>query len=254
MIPMIRFPLVSARFALIAPLAALIAACGSAPDTSDESTASLVQVREDALASAPSLGSAAGFAVLGASTVTCATLSAVTGDVGVSPGTAITGFNPSCTTTGAIHAGDAVAAQAHADLAIAYEGLRAGTCEHNLTGQDLGGQTLAPGVYCFNTTAGLTGDVTLDGGGNSNAVWIFQIGTAITTASNSSVVMAGSGTPSNVFWQVGSSATIAMGTAFQGSLLASASITLVSGASLVGRALAVNAAVTSEHNAVSLPR
>ena len=171
----------------------------------------------------------------------------------MSPGTAITGFSPGCTITGTIHAGDAVAAQAHADLAIAYGALKAVVCEHNLTGQDLGGKTLAPGVYCFNTTVGLTGALTLDGGGDGAATWIFQMGTAITTGSNASVVMAGSGKPGNVFWQVGSSATIAIGTAFQGNVLASASITLVSGSHVVGRALALNAAVTSDNNAVSLP-
>ncbi len=210
-------------------------------------------VSPDAVAPGPSLGSASGFAILGASTVTCTNLSAVVGDVGVSPGTAITGFNPGCTITGTIHAGDAVAAQAHADIATAYAALKAVTCQHDLTGQDLGGKTLAPGIYCANTTIGLTGALTLDGGGDSAASWIFQIGTAITTGSNSSVVMAGSGKPGNVFWQVGSSATIALGTAFQGNILASASIGLVSGSHLVGRALALNAAVTSDDNAVSLP-
>jgi hypothetical protein len=190
--------------------------------------------------------------VLGASTVTCTTASNVTGNVGVSPGTAITGFNAGCTVAGTIDAGNAVAIQAHDDLGTAYNGLRAAACEHNLTGQDLGGQTLAPGVYCFDSTAGLTGNLTLDGGGDVNATWIFQMGSAITTASNSSVVMAGSGTPCNVYWQVGSSATIASGSAFQGNILASASITLTSGSNLVGRALAVNAAVTLDHSNVSL--
>jgi hypothetical protein len=237
----------SKRLAFIVPLATFISACGPMLDASDKSTSGSLAP------SAPSLGAASGFAVLGASTVTCTNLSAVTGDVGVSPGTAITGFGPSCTISGTIHAGDAVAAQAHGDLGIAYESLKAAACEHNLTGQDLGGQTLAPGVYCFNTTVGLTGALTLDGGGDSNASWIFQIGTAITTASGSSVVMTGSGQPGNVFWQVGSSATIATATAFKGNILASASITLVSGTQLVGRALALNAAVTSDHNAVSRP-
>jgi type VI secretion system secreted protein VgrG len=179
-------------------------------------------------APAPSLGAAASFAVLGASTVTCTGPSAVTGDVGVSPGTGITGFNPPCTITGTIHAGDAAAAQAHADLGIAYGALAGAACEHNLTGQDLGGQTLAPGV------------------------WIFQVGTAITTATNASVVMAGSGTPGNVFWQVGSSATIGTATAFQGNLVAYATVTLVSGSSIVGRALALNAAVTLDNNSISV--
>jgi len=236
-----RFPHVSARLAVIAPLAGLIAACGA---MSDPSTAAHVQ--------GLSMGAASGFAVLGASTATCTNASDVTGDIGVSPGTAITGFNPDCTITGTIHAGDGVAAQAHGDLSIAYNDLKAVACEYNLTGTDLGGQTLAPGVYCFDTSVGLTGDLTLDGGGDPTAAWIFQIGSTITTASNSSVIMAGSGEPCNVFWQVGSSGTIGTGTAFQGNLLASASITLTSGSSLVGRALALNAAVTMDHNNVSL--
>ena len=221
-------------------------ACGTVTD--EESTASL----SESLVSLPSLGSASGFAVLAASTATCTNSSAVTGDVGVSPGTAITGFNPPCTITGTIRAGDGVAAQAHSDLGAAYNGLAAVACEHNLTGQDLGGKTLAPGVYCFNSSVGLTGDLTLDGGGDRNAVWIFQIGSTITTATKSSVVMAGSGKPGNVFWKVGSSATIGTGTAFQGNILAYASITLVSGSSLIGRALALNAAVTMDDNKVSL--
>jgi hypothetical protein len=220
----------------------------------DSGTGSDSGSQDAAVTAAPSLGSSVNFAVLGASTVTCTNLSAVAGDVGVSPGTAITGFDPSCTIAGTIHAGDVVATLAHADLAVAYLALTAVACEHNRTGQDLGGQTLAPGVYCFDTTAGLTGALTLDGGGDGNATWIFQIGTAITTGSSSSVVMAGSGKAGNVFWQVGSSATISMGTAFQGNILASASITLVSGSNLVGRALALNAAVTSDDNAISLPQ
>jgi hypothetical protein len=248
MIPMNRISPNFARFAYIIPLAALIAGCGG-PGV-DESTASL------SLSSVrgPSLAAASSFALLGGSTVTCTNLSAVTGDVGVSPGTEITGFNPSCTITGALRARDTVAAQGHADLGIAYGALKTIACEHNLTSLDLGARTLAPGVYCFNSSAGLTGDLTLDGGGDSNANWIFQIGSTLTTATRSSVVMAGGGQPGNVFWQVSSSATLGTGTAFQGNILASASITLVSGTKLVGRALALNAAVTSDHNAVSLPR
>ena len=252
---------VSARTALVASLAALMfAACGLPPDAAEDTTAS----NADALksrshssppppsSSVPSLGSASQFAVLAASTVTCASGSAITGDVGVSPGTAITGFNPDCTISGAIHAGDGVAAQAHNDLLTAYNGLAGVACLHNLTNQDLGGKTLAPGVYCFDSSVGLTGQLTLDGGGDPNAVWIFQIASTLTAASNSAVVMAGSGKPCNVFWQVGSSATIGTNSAFQGNLVAFASVTLVSGTSLVGRALALNAAVTLDHNNITL--
>lgn len=241
-----RFPQVSALLTLIAPV--VLAACGpplllETPASSTEGLAS---------GAVPSLGSASSFTVLGASTVTCTNASSATGDVGVSPGTAITGFNPDCTITGSLHAGDDVAAQAHSDAVIAYDALRAVPCEYNLTGTDLGGMTLAPGVYCFDSSVGLTGDLTLDGGGDGRAAWIFQIASTLTTASNASVIMSGKGKPCNVFWQVGSSATLGVGTAFQGNILAYASITLVSGTSLVGRALALNAAVTMDANSVSL--
>ncbi len=226
----------------------LMVSLGACGEMTESTTGSLT----GSTTPAPSLGAAASFAVLGASTVTCTGPSAITGDVGVSPGTGITGFNPPCTITGTIHAGDDAAAQAHADLGIAYGALAGAACEHNLTGQDLGGQTLAPGVYCFDTTVGVTGALTLDGGGDSTAVWIFQVGTALTTATSASVVMAGSGTPGKVFWQVGSSATLGTATAFQGNLVAYATATLVSGSSVVGRALALNAAVTLDNNSISL--
>jgi type VI secretion system secreted protein VgrG len=240
---------VSSQSFLSSPLAAFlllsVAACGSGNAiASEKSSGSTV--------SAPFLGEASSFAVLGASTVTCTASSAVTGDVGVSPGISITGFNPPCTIAGTIHAGDAIAIQAHADIGPAYDSLKAAVCQHNLTGQELGGQTLAPGIYCFDTSAGLTGTLTLDGGGDANAMWMFQMGSTLTTASNASVVMAGGGTPCNVYWQVGSSGTLGTGTAFQGNILAYASITLTGGTTLVGRALAVNAAVTLDNNNVSV--
>jgi hypothetical protein len=227
----------------------VLSACGV---PLDEEALHLESSSKALAVAAPSLGAASTFSVLGASTVTCTNASSFVGDVGVSPGTAITGFQPDCTLTGSLHAGDEVAALAHDDAVTAYNGLTAVGCEHNLTGQDLGGMTLAPGVYCFDSSVGITGELTLDGGGNGSAVWVFQVGSTITTASNSAVVMSGNGKPCNVFWQVGSSATIGTHTAMKGNILASASITLTSGASLVGRALALNAAVTSDHNTVSL--
>ncbi|OGF22918.1 MAG: hypothetical protein A2V63_09565 [Candidatus Eisenbacteria bacterium RBG_19FT_COMBO_70_11] len=176
----------------------------------------------------------------------------VTGDLGVSPGTAITGFGPGTgNVIGTIHAGDAVAAQAQDDLTTAYNALAGLPCGTGLTGQDLGGKTLAPGVYCFSSSAQLTGTLYLDAQGDPNAVFIFQIGTTLTTATGSSVVMIGGGRACNVFWQVGSSATLGTGTAFAGNILADASITLNTGASLSGRALARVAAVTMDANTVS---
>jgi len=204
-------------------------------------------------ASAPSLGSAGSFAILGASTVTCTVASAVTGDVGVSPGSSITGFNPDCTLTGTIHAADGVALQAHLDAGLAFGDLAGAACTTNLTGQDLGGMTLAQGIYCFDSSAQLTGTLFLSGAGP----WIFQIKSTLTTASNSAVVVLNNSGQacdgSNVFWQIGSSATLGTGTQFAGNILAYASIGLDPSAKLDGSALALNGAVTlSGSNTVSV--
>ena len=144
---------------------------------------------EDRVLLATILGTAQSFAVLGASTVTNTGATAIVGNVGVSPGTAITGFPPGVVTGGALHAGDAVASQAHSDLSTAY-GVIAGEASppaNNLTGQDLGGLTLLPGVYHFDSSAFLTGVLTLDAQGNPDARFDFQIGTTLITASNSAV-------------------------------------------------------------------
>lgn len=203
-----------------------------------------------AQATVPSLGAAAGFAVLGGSTVTNTGPSLVVGALGVSPGSAITGFPPGIV-LGPIHAGDPVAAQAQSDAAVAYNNLAGQACGTNLTGQDLGGLTLTTGTYCFNTSAQLTGTLTLDAQGNPNAVFIFQIGSTLTTASNSSVVMINGGIAcNNVYFQVGSSATLGTNTSFQGNILALTSITINAGASFNGRVLAQNGAVTLDTNNV----
>jgi type VI secretion system secreted protein VgrG len=215
-----------------------------------------------ALASAPvgvpTLGAARSFAVLGASTVTSTGFTVVTGNVGVSPGTAITGFPPATVTDGAIHAGDTAAGKAHKDAGIAY-GFLAGMpsiAANNLTGTDLGGLTLAPGVYKFNTSAQLTGDLVLDAHGDSGAIFVFQIGTTLVTGTNASVVVINGGAnydESNVYWQVGSSATLGTGTDFTGNILAYSSISIVVGSTMTGNALALNGAVTMDSNVVTSP-
>src|SRR3984885_1248006 len=198
------------------------------------------------------LGSAETFAVLGASTVTNTGLTSITGNLGISPGTAVTGFPPGIVIPpSSIHAGDAVAAQAHTDAVIAYNDLAGRASNFNLSGMDLGGLTLTPGVYTFSSSAQLTGTLTLDAQGNPNAEFIFQIGSTITTASNSSVLVINGGDPSDVFWQVGSSATLGTDTSFEGNILALASITLTTHASIVsGSALALNGAVTLDTNSI----
>jgi hypothetical protein len=193
------------------------------------------------------------FAVLGGSAVTNTnTPTIVTGNLGVSPGSAVTGFPPGIVTGGTIHAADAVAAQAQSDLTQLYVNLASAPCNTDLTGQNLGGLTLTPGVYCFMSSAQLTGTLTLDGQGNPNALFIFKIGSSLTTASASAVLLINSASSCGVFWQVGSSATLGTGTALAGSIVALTSITLNTGASLTGRALARNGAVTLDDNHVSV--
>jgi serine protease AprX len=200
---------------------------------------------------APSLGAAQSFAVLGASTVTSTGSSVINGNLGVSPGTAVTGFGPGYIVSGTIHSADAAALAAHNDVSTAYGLLNGQACTQDLTGRDLGGLTLTAGVYCFSSSAQLTGTLTLNALGNPNAVFIFRMGSTITTASASSVVLTNGGSPGNVFWQVGSSATLGTGTSFTGNILAVASITVTTGTRLTGRALALNGAVTLDTNAVT---
>jgi len=196
---------------------------------------------------AQSLGTAASFGVLGGSTVTNTGPSIVAGDLGVSPGSAVTGFPPGIVIGGTIHAADAVALQAQNDVTTAYNFLAGQACNTDLTGQDLGGLTLTPGVYCFSSSAQLTGTLTLNGAG----IYIFQIGTSLTTASGSSVALTNGASACNVWWQVGSSATLGTATSLPGNVLALTSITLNTGASVSGRTLARNGAVTLDSNIVS---
>jgi hypothetical protein len=203
-----------------------------------------------ALAQSPSLGSAQNFAVLGASTVTSTGLTTVTGDLGVSPGTAVTGFPPGIL-VGTLHAGDAVALQAQSDVTVAYNACAGAVVTTTLTGQDLGGLTLTPGVYFFAASAPLNGVLTLDAQGNPNAVFIFQIGSTLLPAINASVNVINGAQAGNVFWQVGSSATLAAGVVFRGNILALASITLSAGTQVFGRALARTGAVTMDTSSVT---
>jgi ice-binding like protein len=202
---------------------------------------------------AQSLGSAASFAVLAGSTVTCTGATTILGSVGVSPGTGISGIPEGQPTGGTIHDNDPVAAQAQADLTVAYNALAGMACGTDLTGQDLGGQTLAAGVYCFNTSAGLTGTLTLDGQGNANAIFVFQIGSTLTSATSAVVNLTGNAQATNVYWQVGSAATLGTGSAFKGNIVALSSITLTTGATLDGRALARTGAVTMDTNSIGDP-
>ncbi len=206
-------------------------------------------------AAAPDLGAASSFGVLGGSTVTNTGATLITGDLGTSPGSAVTGFPPGFVTGSITTGATNPAAQAHSDTITAYNTLAGESATTILTGQDLGGLTLTPGIYFFATSAQLTGTLTLDPLGDPNATFHFQIGTTLTTASLSAVLVAGGLNLPDVFWQVGTSATLGLATAFDGNILAQASITLNTGSGISsGRALAIDGAVTLDTNQISLGR
>jgi hypothetical protein len=196
------------------------------------------------------LGTATSFAVLAATTVTNTGPSVISGDLGVSPGTAVTGFLPGIVINGTQHAGDAVAAQAQSDLVIAYNDA-AGRASTATVSSDLGGQALTPGVYSSASSLGLTGTVTLDAQGDPDAVFIFQAGSTLTTASSSTVALIGGAQACNVFWQVGSSATLGTNTTFVGSILALTSVSVQTGTTVAGRVLARNGQVSLDTNTVT---
>lgn len=204
-----------------------------------------------ALTSTPSLGVARSFSVLGGATVTNTGPTTLSSDLGVYPGSAITGFPPGLLTPPATtHAADEVAGQAQRDVGSAYDVLAAEPCTSDSSGQDLGERTLTPGVYCFSSEALLSGTLVLDAKRDANAVFVFRIVSKLTTASNASIRLINGANPCNVFWQVGSSATVGTGTSFVGNILALTSIALESGASLNGRALARNGEVTLDNNPI----
>ncbi|MGW7423423.1 ice-binding family protein [Streptomyces sp. NPDC054813] len=205
-----------------------------------------------ALATFVDLGRADSFAVLAGSATTNTGPSVITGDVGVSPGTSITGYGPPAVVNGTQHSADTVAQDAQTDLITAYDDA-AGQPSDGALPPDAGGLTLDPGVYTASTTLGLTGTLTLNAHGDPNAVWVFQIGSGLTTASGSSVSLINGASPCNVFWKVGSSATLGTSTAFVGNILAMTSITATTSATIEGRALARNGAVTLDTNTITRP-
>jgi hypothetical protein len=202
---------------------------------------------------APGLGSAAGFALLAGTTITIAGDTGIGGDVGVSPGTAITGMPKGQPTNGNVHAGDPIAAQAQADLAGAYATLVGMACDSVMTGVPLGGATLTRGVHCFAAIAGLAGTLTLDAEGDTSAVFIFQVGSGLNVDPGALVTLTNGAQARHVWWQVGSSAVLATSSTMVGNVIALTSITLESGASLEGRALARGGAVTMDTYSINSP-
>jgi Ice-binding-like len=198
------------------------------------------------------LGTAGSFGVLSGSTVTNTGQSVVHGDLGVSPGTAVTGFAPGIV-TGAEHRADGVAAGAQSDLTTAYN-VAAGESPSGSVGPFLGaGATIVAGVYNATTSLDVGGTLTLDGQGNPDAVFIFQVGSTLVTDSASDVILINGAQACHVFWQVGSSATLGTHSAFQGSVLALQSISVQTGDTINGRMLARNGAVTLDDDTITVP-
>ncbi|HEY5051894.1 MAG TPA: ice-binding family protein [Solirubrobacterales bacterium] len=201
------------------------------------------------------LATANPFVVLGGTTVTNTGPSVLNGDLGVAPGTALTGFGLPAVVNGATDENDGVAKQAQSDLTNAYN-VAAGqpvAPADDLSGTNLGNRKLGPGAYRYTSEALLTGPLTLDAEGDRNAQFVFEIGSELTTASASSVVLVNGASPCNVYWQVGSSATLGTTTAFEGNLMALTSISLKNGASVIGRMLARNGQVSLIDNVLTRP-
>jgi hypothetical protein len=198
-----------------------------------------------------SLGAAASHSLLAGSTFTCVDLGIIDAHASVWPGSAITGFPP-CVITGAVHAADAFAQTAQGALTIAYNQLDALPCGSTLT-SDLGGQTLQPGVHCSLSSQGLTGEMFLDALGDPNAIFVIKAASTLTTAT-AQVTLLNGAQAANIYWLVGSSATLGTGSAMKGNIIALTSITLLDTATLSGRALARNGAVTlGTSNVITLP-
>ena len=210
-------------------------------------------VRQDATAAqAPvALGSDATFGVLAATTVTTIPTTTVNGDLGVSPGNTVTG---SPIVNGTMHLGDPTAAQAQLDLTTAYNDAAGRTVGAITVAGNLGGQTLAPGLYKSATSLEISsGDLTLDASGDANGVWIFQMGSTLVTTVGRQVILSGGAQAANVYWQVGSSATIGGSSVFKGTIMADISVTMNTSATLEGRALARNGAVALDANTITVP-
>jgi hypothetical protein len=218
---------------------ALAIACYAAPVAAQASTIDLATAKP--------------FVALAGTTVTNTGPSVLNGWLGVSPGTALVGFGLPAVVNGASHSADAVALQAQADLTNAYN-VAAGQPASDLSGIDLGNHVLQAGAYKFTAAAQLTGPLTLDAAGDPNAQFVFEITSALTTAPGSSVVLINGASPCNVYWQVGSSATLDSTTAFQGNLMALTSISLKNAATVIGRLLARNGQISLINNVLDNSR
>ncbi|KAH7400215.1 hypothetical protein BKA64DRAFT_707900 [Cadophora sp. MPI-SDFR-AT-0126] len=197
------------------------------------------------------LGDAESYSIYGASSVTNTGPTIIDGNLGTG-GTSVTGFFPPGIVNGNIATGGATST-VFIDATTAFTDISALNPDADLTGQDLGNRNLLPGTYKYSTAAQLTGILTLQGTGSLDDAWYFQIGSALTTASGSAVIFSNGALACQVYWVLGTSATLGTGSSFIGTILAGASVTFNTGASLIGRAFGLSATVTLDSNAVILP-
>lgn len=240
--------------ALTLSLVTIFFACKKKEDPSPSTTATTVPLQTIAQNSVSLGSSASTLAILAGSSVTNTGSTVVTGDIGLSPGTSIGGFPPGIL-NGAMHINDAIATNAKADLTAAYDDAAGRTSTQIVTvSGNIGGLTLTPGLYKSTSSLAISsGNLTFDAKGNSAAVFIIQIASSLTVTSGRQVILAGGALASNIFWQVGSSATFGTTSVFKGNILAMQSITLNTGATLDGRALARTGGVTMAGNTVVKP-
>jgi hypothetical protein len=231
-------------------IASVVMISGCKKDSNDPGNTVVIPVQTIVMPAVP-LAGAVNFAILAASSITNTGATNITGDLGLSPGSSIGGFPPGIL-VGTQHNNDPLAAQAKLDATTAYNDLAGRTSTDIVTlSGNIGGLTLTPGLYKSTSTLAVSsGDVTFDAKGNANAVFIIQIASSLTTTSGRQVILSGGASASNIYWQVGSSATFGTTSVFKGTVIALQSITFNTGASLEGRALARTGGVTMAGNVI----
>ena len=219
-------------------------------DVSPDNSKVVIPVQTTQMATV-SVAGASNIAVLAGSGITSTGATVITGDIGLSPGSSVGGFPPGIL-NGTLHINDAIGNQAKLDLTAAYNDAAGRTSTDIVTlSGNIGGLTLSPGLYKSTSSLAISsGDLTLDAKGNANAVFIIQIATTLTTTSGRKVILSGGALASNIFWQVGSSATFGTTSVFKGTILAMQSITFNTGATLDGKALARTGAITMAGNTI----
>lgn len=223
-----------------------------ATDGSVFGEATVIVTSDTSLLHAGLLKSAAANGIMAGQSFTCVTEGTINANIAISPGSTVTGFPP-CVITGVKHLADAIALLAQNDLTAAYDSLMGLPCPGaNLITADIGSTTKAAGVYCSTSSIGVTGTLTLDAGNDTAATFVFQAPSTLTTAGN--VVLINGAKAHNVYWVVGSSATLGTGSQWQGNVITLSSITMVDNANLIGRALARNGSVAlGNNNTITLP-